>query len=174
MDALERFASSEVPKSFYAKPFDENNPDSVERFKEYTASFHAGTKDGREISAVRFSFAKEKEGGPVDQDDMWVRHEAVKEFAAHGIAYEKELGYTKRWLPMVRVVAIGKPNGIGVAQVLASVEDKEGDRERAKMQADQSAEDVLWLHPFRRRFEVGDQFSVRGRHRGSLWQREDN
>ena len=84
---------------------------------------------------------------------MWVRHEAVKEFVAHGMAYEKELGYTKRWLPVVRVVALGKPNGIGVAQVLDSVEDKEGVRERARTQADQSAEDVLWPHPFRGRFE---------------------
>ena len=162
MDALERFASYEVPKSFYAKPFDRNNPDSVECFKEYTASFHAGTKDGRKISAIHFSFAKEKQGGPVDQDAMWVRHEAVKEFVARGKRYEQELGYFKQWLPLVRVVAIGKPNGIGVAQVLDSVEDYKWAREPAQTQADQSAENVLWPYPFRRRFEVGDQFSVRG------------
>ena len=63
MDALERFASREVPKDFYAKPLDQNNPDTVERFKEFTAFFHAGTNPkGREVSLVHFTYAKEKQG----------------------------------------------------------------------------------------------------------------
>ena len=161
MDALERFASREMPEACFAKPFNPHKPDFDERFKEYAASFHACTEDGQEIAAVHLSFAKEKEGVPVRQE-IWIRDEAVKHFSARGIAYEKELGLTKRWYPVVRVVGLGEPKGaIWVVRAQASVEDKGGARERAQTQTDQSAEDVLWQHPFRRRFEVGDEFTVR-------------
>jgi hypothetical protein len=162
MDALERFASKEMPKCFFAKPLDESKPDSLERFREYTAAFHAGTSPkGGEILALHLTYAKEKEGERLEQE-MWIPQQAVKEFSALGIEYEKELGLTKRWYPVVRVVGLGEPKGsIWVVRTQASVEDKDGARERVQRRADRSREDVLWEHPFRRRFEVGDEFSVR-------------
>lgn len=161
MDALERFASHEVPDRCLAKTFDWRRPDSVERFKEFTAFFHAGRslRDGSEVSFVRFAYGKEQDDKWLVQPKMWVPHEAVKEFSAHGIAYEKEVGLTKHWHPLVRVTAPGASEDTGVVQVLASVEG--GARERAQLKDDRSVELVLWPYPFRQRFEEGDLFTVR-------------
>ena len=136
---------------------------SVERFKEYTVFFHTWTSPkGSKISAVHLTYAKEQDGEQLDQE-IWIPHQALKKFLAHGIEYEKELGLTKRWYAVVRVVGIGHPNGSGVVQTLASIEDKEGERERVQRQTDQSAEEILWSQPFRKRLEAGDEFTVDGR-----------
>jgi hypothetical protein len=164
MDALERFASREVPEGCFAKPLDKKKPDLVERFKGYTAAFHAWTspESGREIVTVHLTYAKEKAGERLDQE-MWISHRAMKEFSAHGIAYEKELGLTKRWYAVVRVVGIGQPNGSAVVQTLNMVEDKQGERERARRKADVMPDEFLSQQPFRKPLEVGSEFTVDGR-----------
>ena len=161
MDTLERFASHEVPKEELSKQFDAKKPDRVERFREFEAYFHAGTKNDRQGSVVRLTFAKEGGEKRAVQSDLWVLHDALKEFAARGVEYEQELGHTKRWRPVVRVTALGESEGTGVAQALTSIQDEPEAIARAQLDADRSVERVLWSEAFRKPFAEGDEFTVR-------------
>ena len=163
IDALERFASYKVPASDLEKPIDGKNPDRVEKFREYTASFHSGRLDsGKEVSLINLEFEKTRDDGTVvEQSSMWVSLDALKDFSLKAIAYEQELGIEKRWHPKVHVVGLGW-NDEGMVRSSGSVENVGQNLPLAQLSADRSSGEVLWPEAFRRPFMPGEQFTVRG------------
>ena len=82
-----------------------------------------------------------------------------RSLSAHGIAYEKELGYTKRWYPLVRVVGLGEPNGMGWLKCCLG-RGQGGPENEPRCRPTSRLRMFSGRIRFRRRFEVGDQFTV--------------